>query len=425
LVDRQRLDFALDLTGYTAKREFLLADSQTFVAPTTVFPNGSLRQTYQDFRHDHQFWNARGVFGNDSVIAGLRNRFSLGIEHIDTDFVSLRQTAPISALPAVDVRNPAIVPLPMGTAIFTAGNVTFDSKLNQTSVFAEDALNLTPKWLLVGGVRWDHMTLDRATTQNVTVLVDRNSPTFNPISWRAGTTWAVTFGLILYAQYTTAVSPVSSILLVSIANSRFRLTNGRAYEAGFKASGWGGRASVTGGAYRIEQKDILSRDPNNPALTVQGGRQSSQGVELSAVVAPVNALRLWGGVSYTDAQYDELSEMVGGVRIDRSGNRPINIPSTTVNASALYTVADKVTLGGFLRHASAFYTDTANTIRVAGHTVLDASVSFPVAPEAIVTLRGRNLLDAFYGEYSGYPTTNVYIGAPRSFEVALATRFCR
>ena len=33
------------------------------------------------------------------------------------------------------------------------------------------------------------------------------------------------------------------------------------------------------------------------------------------------------------------------------------------------------------------------------------------------------LTGAFYGEYSGYPTTNVYIGAPRSFEVALATRF--
>ncbi len=428
---RSRLDWtidggwsvALDLTGYTADRAFLLADSQSFVAPTAAFPHGSFRQTYQDFRHDHRFWNARGVVGNDSRIAGLRNRFSLGIEHNDTDFVSLRQTAAAAALPAVDIRAPAIVPLPSGTAIFTAGDVTFDSGLKQSSVFVEDALNLTPKWLLVGGMRWDHMALDRATTQNATGAVDRNSPTFDPVSWRAGSTWDVTPGVTLYAQYTTAVSPVSSILLASIANSRFRLTTGRAYEAGFKASTWGGRASVTGAAYRIAQRDILTRDPGNPALAVQGGRQSSQGVELSGVVAPVPALRLSGGVSYTDARYDELSELVAGVRIDRSGNRPINIPSTTVNASALYTIARSVTLGGFLRHASAFYTDTANTIRVAGHSVLDASVSFPVAPHATLTLRGRNLTDAFYGEYSGYPTTNVYIGAPRSFEVALATRF--
>ncbi len=428
---RSRLDWtidggwsvALDLTGYAADRAFLLADSQSFAAPTAAFPHGSFRQTYQDFRHDHQFWNARGAVGNDSRIAGLRNRFSLGIEHNDTDFVSLRQTAAAAALPAVDIRNPAVVPLPSGTAIFTAGNITFDSGLKQSSVFVEDALNLTPKWLLVGGLRWDHMALDRATTQNATGAVDRNSPTFDPVSWRAGTTWDVTPGVTLYAQYTTAVSPVSSILLASIANSRFRLTTGRAYEAGFKASTWGGRASVTGAAYRIAQRDILTRDPSNPALAVQGGRQSSQGVELSGVVAPVPALRLSGGVSYTDARYDELSELVAGVRIDRSGNRPINIPSTTVNASALYTIARSVTLGGFLRHASAFYTDTANTIRVAGHSVLDASVSFPVAPRATLTLRGRNLTDAFYGEYSGYPTTNVYIGAPRSFEVALATRF--
>ena len=425
---RSRLDWmidggwsvALDLTGYTADRAFLLADSQSFVAPTAAFPHGSFRQTYQDFRHDHQFWNARGVVGNDSRIAGLRNRFSLGIEHNDTDFVSLRQTAAAAALPAVDIRAPAIVPLPSGTAIFTAGNVTFDSRLKQSSVFVEDALNLTPRWLLVGGLRWDHMALDRATTQNATGAVDRNSPTFDPVSWRAGTTWDVTPGVTLYAQYTTAVSPVSSILLASIANSRFRLTTGRAYEAGFKASTWGGRASVTGAAYRIAQRDILTRDPGNPALAVQGGRQSSQGVELSGVVAPVPALRLSGGVSYTDARYDELSELVAGVRIDRSGNRPINIPSTTVNASALFTIARSVTLGGFLRHAGAFYTDTANTIRVAGHSVLDASVSFPVAPHATLTLRGRNLTDAFYGEYSGYPTTNVYIGAPRSVEIALA-----
>lgn len=428
---RSRLDWtidggwsvALDLTGYTADRAFLLTDSQSFVAPTAAFPHGSFRQTYQDFRHDHQFWNARAVVGNDSRIAGLRNRLSLGIEHNDTDFVSLRQTAAAAALPAVDVRNPAIVLLPSGTAIFTAGNVTFDSGLKQSSVFVEDALNVTPRWLLVGGLRWDHMALDRATTQNATGAVDRNSPTFDPVSWRAGTTWDVTPGVTLYAQYTTAVSPVSSILLASIANSRFRLTTGRAYEAGFKASTWGGRASVTGAAYRIAQRDILTRDPGNPALAVQGGRQSSQGVELSGVVAPVPALRLSGGVSYTDARYDELSELVAGVRIDRSGNRPINIPSTTVNASALFTIGRSVTLGGFLRNAGAFYTDTANTIRVAGHSVLDASVSFPVAPHATLTLRGRNLTDAFYGEYSGYPTTNVYIGAPRSFEVALATRF--
>jgi len=425
---RSRLDWAagdgwtvaLDLTGYTADRAFLLADSQTFVAPTSAFPNGSLRQSFQDFRHDQRFWNARGVVAGDRRVAGVRNRVSLGAEYNDTDFTSLRQQAPATVLPAVDVRDPAVVPLPIGPVAYTT-DITFDSRLKQVSIFAEDALNLTARWLLVGGVRWDHIALDRATIQNAGGAVDRNRPGFDPVSWRAGTTWAATPGLTLYAQHTTAVSPVSSLLLTSIANSRFRLTSGRAWEAGFKASGWNGRASVTGAAYRIEQRDILTRDPANPALTVQGGRQSSRGVELSGAVLPIKALRLSAGASYTDARYDTLSELVGGVRFDRSGNRPINVPSTTLTASALYTVGG-VTLGGFLHHAGAFWTDTANTIRVAGHRVLDASLTLPVTPRASLTLRGRNLTDAFYGEYSGYPATNVYIGAPRSVELALAAR---
>lgn len=428
---RTRLDWqvaggwtlAINLTGYTADRAFLLADNQVFRAPSAGFPNGSFIQSYQDFRHDHRFWNARGVIGHDGPVGGLRNRFSLGVEHNDTDFSSLRRQAPASALPPVDIRRPAVVPRPTSPAIFTSGDVTFDSRLSQTSVFAEDALNLTNTWLLVGGVRWDHMALDRATIQNVGGAVDRNSPTFDPVSWRAGTTWDVVPGVTLYGQYTTAVSPVSSILLASVGNSRFRLTRGRAYEAGFKASGWSGRASVTGAAYRIEQRDILTRDPSDPARSVQGGRQSSQGVELSMVVMPARGMRLAGGASYVEARYDALSEVVGGVRVDRSGNRPVNVPATTLNASALYTTRGGVTLGGFVRHAGAFFTDTANTIRVAGHAVVDASLSLPVTTQATLTLRGRNLTDAFYGEYSGYPSTNVYIGAPRSFEVVLAARF--
>lgn len=412
---------AIDLTAYTADRSFLLADGQSFVAPSAAFPGGSFRQTYQDFRHDHRFWNARGVIGHDGRIAGRRNRLSIGIERNATDFVSLRRQAAADALPAVDVRNPVRPILPLGLRF--ASDVTFDSRLYQLSVFAEDALNLTSTWLLVGGVRFDHIDLDRTTIQNATGARDRNRPRFDPVSWRIGSTWEATPGVTFYGQFTTAVSPVSSILLASIANSRFRLTSGDAYEVGVKGSAWDGRVALTAAAYRIGQRDILTRDPANPALTVQGGRQSSRGGEVSLVLTPVKALNLSGGVSYTDARYDELSELVAGVRADRRGNRPINVPATTLNAAARYTIADRVTVAAFVLHAGDFYTDTANTIRVAGHSVFDASVSLAVTSHATLTLRGRNLCNAFYGEYSGYPTTNVYIGAPRSFEAALSGRF--
>lgn len=215
--------------------------------------------------------------------------------------------------------------------------------------------------------------------------------------------------------------PVSSILLQSIVNTSFRLTTGRSYEAGFKLAAFGERLTLTGAAYRIEQKGILTRDPANPSLTVQGGRQSSQGVELSLGAAVTRHLSTGAAFGYTDAQYDELIE---AGNIDRSGNRPINTPSTTANGYVAYTLPGiPVTLSGFVRHVSGFYTDTANSIFVRGHTTFDAAIAWQLAKEASLTLRGRNLTNAFYGEYSGYPTTNVYIGAPRSIEVALSTHF--
>jgi iron complex outermembrane receptor protein len=178
---------------------------------------------------------------------------------------------------------------------------------------------------------------------------------------------------------------------------------------------------VTGAAYRIVQHDILTRDPVNPLLTVQGGTQSSQGVELSMGWALTDAFSLGGSVSYSDAQYDELIE---AGNIDRSGNRPINVPSTTAAANMAYRLPGvPVTLSAFARHVSGFYTDTANSIFVNGRTTFDAAIAWALTDGATLTLRGRNLTDAFYGEYSGYNSTDIYIGAPCSVEVSLATHF--
>jgi len=48
-----------------------------------------------------------------------------------------------------------------------------------------------------------------------------------------------------------------------------------------------------------------TRDPSNPALSVQGGSQSSRGAEFTASVSPAPAWRLDANAAYTDAQFDE------------------------------------------------------------------------------------------------------------------------
>lgn len=428
---RSRIDLALgagwslgtDLVWYTADRAFVNNGTRTFVAPGAGFPNGSIQRGLTRFYHDHEFWNLRMALGNEGVIAGLRNRFTLGAEYNHTELSSLRETSTGTLVAPVDPFDPEVGTFPTDGTQYRASNVNFDSRLRTISIFAEDSLNLTPQWLLVGGVRYDHMDLDRASTDYLVTPnpVTRANPVFEPISWRIGTSYAVTPGLTLYGQYTTAVSPVSSILLMPLANTRFKLTKGYSYEGGFKLAAFDNRLTVTGAAYRIVQNDIITRDPADPTLSVQGGTQSSQGLEISLGAAITDNLSLGGSASYVDAQYDELIEAGG---MDRSGNRPVNVPSTTAAANFAYRLPGlPVTLSGFARHVSGFYTDTANNVFVKGRTTFDAAVSWKVAEALTVALRGRNLTDAFYGEYSGYGANDIYIGAPRSVEVSLATHF--
>ncbi|WP_404478919.1 TonB-dependent receptor [Novosphingobium sp. BL-52-GroH] len=428
---RSRIDLKLgggwslgtDLLWYTADRAFVNNGTRTFVAPSAAFPNGSIQRGLTRFYHDHEFWNVRMALGNEGTILGMRNRFTIGAEYNHTDLASLRETSTTSLVSPVDPFTPNVGTFPTDGTQYRSSNVNFDSRLRTISVFAEDALNLTLRWLLVGGIRYDHMDLDRASTDYLVTpnVVTRANPVYEPISWRLGSSYAVTDELTFYGQYTTAVSPVSSILLMPLANTRFKLTKGYSYEGGFKLAAFDKRLTVTGAAYRIVQNDIITRDPNDPTLTVQGGTQSSQGVELSLGAAVTDELSLGASFSYADAQYDELIEAGG---IDRSGNRPVNVPSTTAAANFAYTLPSApVTLSGFVRHVSGFYTDTANTILVKGRTTFDAAVSWKASEGVTLALRGRNLTDAFYGEYSGYGSNDIYIGAPRSVEVSLAVRF--
>jgi iron complex outermembrane receptor protein len=75
-----------------------------------------------------------------------------------------------------------------------------------------------------------------------------------------------------------------------------------------------------------------------------------------------------------------------------------------------------------VRYDGDFYTSNANTTRVKARTVVDAQASWR-APFGRVTVRGRNLFDTLYADWSGYGATQVYLGAPRSFDVTVSRSF--
>lgn len=417
---RARLDYALtdtlklvsDSSYYDGYRYYRDADEYGFNAATGLINRGATLIT-----HDHQFWSQRVHLAFDGRIAGLRNRFTVGFEVGHTDFFTERRfgsAAPVDPFAPVRGTFPADTPANFATR----QDVTAD--VDQLAFFAENALNMTDEWLLVAGIRYDDIKLDRSVLNVSSGAVQTYGQTYHPISWRVGTVYSVAPKTQLFAQYNRAVTPISGLLFLSAANARFELTKGESYEAGVKSTFAHDRLELTASAFHIEQDDILTRDPANPAIVLQGGRLASKGVELSLNWKPTDALSVTASGTLLDAEYKELIEAGGA---NRAGNRPQNVPERLADLVVSYSPATlPITLTGSVRHNGGFFTENANVVKVNAFTTLDASIAWN-ASIGTLTLRGRNLTNSFYADWSGYASGLVFVGAPRGVELAFTRRF--
>ena len=177
---------------------------------------------------------------------------------------------------------------------------------------------------------------------------------------------------------------------------------------------------LTGSAFHIRQDDILTRDPANTALVLQGGSQVSKGIELSANWRPTDEVAVSLSGTLLDSKFTTLIESGG---LNRAGNRPQNVPKQIADFVASYSPKDlPVTLAFDLRYNGDFFTENANVIKVNSFATVGAAVSWN-ASFGTVTLRARNLTNEFYADWSGYASGLLFTGAPRNVELTFTKRF--
>ena len=412
-----------ELSYYTADRRWRNSESYSFVAPN------QLNRDLVDISHDHQIWANRLDVTNISRLAGMRNRFVVGMEYTQTNFGSERRfsdgSASTNAAMAVHILNPVYGNFSDNPALYTGGGnrTSFKTKIPTLSLFAEDALSLTEQWTVIAGLRQDKVKVDRSIYDLNTTATSAYSQTYNPVSMRLGTVFALDKNTSLYAQYTNATAPVgtSNLLLLSAFNATFDLSKGTQTEVGIKQSLLEGQLDYTLALYQIKLSNILTRDSTTPTITVNAGAQSSQGVELSTAWRATKRLSVSGNVALVDAKYDNLIE-AGGV--SRAGNKPANVPAKVANLWLDYKL-DGIPLkvGAGLNHVGEFYTSTANTTKINAYTTADAYANWDLSP-GTVSLRVRNLSNKLYATWAGSSAASqVMIAAPRSIEVSYRVAF--
>lgn len=408
-----------DLHLYTSERRFINAEYFGYDPET-----GLVDRSTGIVTHDFEYWIDRATLRSDHQIAGLRNRFLVGGSYSDVDFFTERRFGSTSS---VDLRRPERGGFPVGDdpTLFPRREDRRNA-LRVASAFAEDALNLSQRWLLLGGVRYDHVSVDRASI-DLNAEPPARVPTergFDEVTWRVGSVYDVLPSTQLFAQYSTAAAPPSSLLALTPDSAPFDMTRGWALEAGVKSSLFDERLELTAAAFYIAQNDIVTRSAADPTVSVQGGRQSSRGAELSLSARPFEPLRLLVNYSHFDARFDELIDAAGN---DLTGNTPERVPERILNAFVFVDALVLPLTASFGVHgAGRYHTDNANSIEVGGYATLEAALRYRLGlgpAAADITLRGRNLTNALYASYTDISPDQLTLAPPRSVDLMLTVSY--
>jgi len=281
--------------------------------------------------------------------------------------------------------------------------------------YLEDAWRVNQRLLLTAGARHDRYKVNR---RNLLADSGHFQTTLRSNSVRVGASWKLAPDTSLYGQVSTGSDPLTSILSMTLANSKFKLTDARQVEAGVKQMLAGGRAEWTAALYKIKKDDIITRDPNKPAISIQGGSQTSQGAEVSASVSLAPGWRMDANVAYTDAEFDQLLE---AGNISRAGNRPADVPKISSNLWLTHRAGDWRT-GAGLRHVGERFISNASTQTLPAYTTLDASIGWSLRRNVQLQLNLRNLTDKLYA-ITSYGSSQYLLGDERHAELTVHWRY--
>lgn len=303
------------------------------------------------------------------------------------------------------------------------------ARIDNEALSFEDRLKLTRTFALIGGLRVEHIGLDRNST-DVNGLENANFPfskSWAPVTGRIGYTWEAVPGLTFFSQYATGADISANNIFLLGPTQPLDLTTARTYETGVKHVLWDNRAEWSFSAYDILRKNVYAA-AGGMQLNI-AGRQESRGVELAGSIRPIEPLRLWGNIAYVDARYADY-DFAGG---SFSGNTPPNVPRIVANAGASWRFFTPwpVEVGITGRHVGDRYNTDANTVTMNAYTVGDvyAFVDIPktvfnAVDQARLTFRVRNFTDKRYAIWGDpfYPD-QILLGAPRTYEISAAFKW--
>lgn len=400
------LSLRYEFSVFDINREWRNAENYSASATTVE------RSSYLHILHDQNQTNHR----LEATHKAAKNQVIVGWEFSAIDFANIANSGNGATTSTVPLRS-------FDPGLFSSITPTIprlQTRALAQAFYIDNAYDITSKLKLTTGLRHDSYRLDRTDPLNA---ANFRSNELQSNAIRLGLSYRITPDTTTYVQASRGSDPIDSLLSASIANMSFKLTSVQQAEIGIKQKLPNGLGEWTAAVYRIEKDDILTRLEGNSSVTIQGGSQSSQGVELGGNFKPARDWRIDGNVTFVKAEYDKFNESPAvGVLAIRDGNRPVNIPKVVANLWATYNVSTWEA-GAGARYVGERFSNNANTTTLPSYVVYDAMAAYRINRN--VTLRGflRNVSDKVYATNSGNGGAQWYLGEPRRAEIVAELRF--
>lgn len=263
----------------------------------------------------------------------------------------------------------------------------------QTGVYLQEQAKWD-KWVLLLGGRYDWASSDNSSLSLTDGKKTKSSLDSKAFTGRLGVVYLFDNGLAPYASYSESFSPQTG---TGYGGSVFKPTEGKQYEIGIKYQPPGSNSFITAAIFDLRQNNVPTMDPDpthlcgNGRCQVQDGEVRSRGFELEGKASLNDNLDVTAAYAYLDnrisksnstVRYAPITDIGVGPAVPTQGTTTYAVPRHTASVWADYTLHDG-NLKGFgvgagARYVGSSWGDTANTLKVPGYTLFDASVHYDI-----------------------------------------------
>jgi len=153
-------------------------------------------------------------------------------------------------------------------------------------VYLLDDIQISPKWELTGGIRWDRFDTNYNAANwtypapgKVVVSTSQFERIDEKPTWRTALVFKPKPNGSVYFDYGTSFNPSAETLALSQGTANLPPEENQTFEAGSKWDLRGGRLAMRGSFFRTDKENARETSPTNAALVVLSGNQRVTGAE--------------------------------------------------------------------------------------------------------------------------------------------------